>query len=120
MCSNLSCDQLKINWYIHKGINLNLTISTNQKLVVNIQNKIRKESNHNAKKKKSSNHNAREKEKGIEQSWKKNNKLAVEYLSIITANINGLNALIERYIYNGWMKKQDTSILLPTWDSFQM
>ena len=48
MCSSLSCCQPKKDCYIHK-MYMNLTVTTRQKLTVDTQKKMRKQSKHNAK-----------------------------------------------------------------------
>ena len=44
-------------------------------------------------------------------NWKTRFKMAVNtYLSVITLNVNGLNAPIKRHRLAGWIKKQKPSI----------
>ena len=44
-------------------------------------------------------------------NWKTRFKMAINtYLSIITLNVNGLNASIKRHRVGDWIKKQKTSI----------
>ena len=51
MCSNLTCYQLKIDWYIHRLIYVSLMVTTKQKPIVSkeTQNITRIESKHNTK-----------------------------------------------------------------------
>ena len=52
MISNLSCQQLKTGYCLHRLSQVNLTVTTRKKLTENIQKKMKKESKHDTKKKK--------------------------------------------------------------------
>ena len=55
----------------------------------------------------------RNKQKNYKNNWKTSNKMAIStYLSIVTLNINGLNAPIKRHRVADWIKnrKEDPSI----------
>ena len=51
-------------------------------------------------------------------NWKTRCKMAINtYLSIVTLNVNGLNAPIKRHRVADWIKKAKTFNLLPTRNS---
>ena len=52
MISNLSCQQLRTGYYLHRISQVNLTVTTREKLTENIQKKIKQESKHDTEKKK--------------------------------------------------------------------
>ena len=60
-------------------------------------------------------------QKRIQNNQKTLNKMAISiYVSVITLNVNGLNAPIKRHRVTEWMKKKTRSIyMLPRRDSLQ-
>ena len=77
-------------------------VTTNQKSVVHAQTN-RKESKHNTKA--SHHHKGREqKKKGTKKDYKST------YISIITLNVNGLNAPITQHRVTEWTQKEDLYI----------
>ena len=67
----------------------------------------RKSSNHKGKSKK----NKKGTKKTSKINWKTRFKMAINtYLSIITLNVNGLNAPIKRHKAADWIKKQEPAI----------
>ena len=56
----------------------------------------------------------KEKEKKKNRGKQSNNKMALDtYLSIITLNVNGLNAPTKRHRVPEWIRKQDPHICCP-------
>ena len=53
----------------------------------------------------------RNKQKNYKNNWKTSNKMAIStYLSIVTLNVNRLNAPTKRHRLAGWIQKQDPYI----------
>ena len=82
---------------------------TNQKPVIDMQKIKRKESKYISKERQQP---MKESKKRIRKNHnhKTSNKMAKNYLSITTLNINGLNTPIKRHSVTEWIKKQDPSI----------
>lgn len=110
ICSNLTFYQLS---YTHRKLYANLMVITKQKLTLNTQKKMGKESNIWLKK--ASKPQEREKEtKGTERNYENNhkgiNKMEVStYKPIVSWTVNRLTCPIKRHRMDEWMKKQDPS-----------
>ena len=99
-------------------------VTTNEKSIVGVYTKKKKESKHNTK----SSHQITREQKGKErENTYKNksktiNKTAIStYISIITLNVNRLNASTKRQRLAEWIQKQDPYIyMLSTRDPLQI
>ena len=114
MCLSLYDYQSKSRRYSNALTYLKTKVTANQKHTINSQKPKRRELKHNRKE----NHQTtmeKQKQKGTKKkykiNWKTMFKMAINtYLSIITLNVNGLNAAIKKYRVADWIKKQEPTI----------
>ena len=83
--------------YICRLLYQNLTVTTNEKSIIDIHTKKKKESKHNTKDSNQITKEENKRRKGKKKTYKNKsktiNKMAIStYISIITLNVNGLNA----------------------------
>ena len=102
MDSNLSDHQLNIHSYTQKMLYINLIVTTNKKLVIDIQKIKRKESEYIIKESQQIMREESKKRNDHGRTTKNNhktrNKMTIyTYLPIITLNVNGLNTPIKRH-----------------------
>ena len=95
--------QLRTTLYIHRLLYQNLMENTNQNITIYTKKKKERESNPDITLKMSSNHKRKEQRRKERKKTYKNKpktikKMAIgTYISIITLNVNGLNALTKRH-----------------------
>ena len=88
---------------------MNPTITTNQKPEIDPQKLERKEHKHTTKENHQTKGKKLKEEKKYKNSQKTGNKMAISaYLSIVTLNVNRLNAPIKRHKVANWIKKNKT------------
>ena len=112
MGSNLRDYSLNIDCHMHNTLYMNLPVTTNKKPVIDTQKMKRKNPGISLKKKKPSTREESKRRKEQQELQKQpyniNNKKATSpYLSIITLNVNGVNAPVKRHRVADWIKKQD-------------
>ena len=120
MCLSLSDYQFKTSRYRYRSTYMSPIVTTNQRHIIDTQKLERKEDKHTSNK----NHQTtREETKGRTEknygiNWKTSNKMAIStYLSIISLNVNRLNAPIKRHRVADWTRekrKQDSFIYMLT------
>ena len=108
MCLNLDNFQFKPSRCSCSLIYVNPTVTTNQKPIIDTQKWERKKQNYTTKENhQTTREETKEAEKNYTNNQKTNNKMAViTYLSVITLNVNGLNATIKRHRVADWIKKK--------------
>ena len=111
MCLNLNDYQFKTSRYSYKSTYMKPMVTTNQKTSINTQKLRRKKQKHNIKE----NHQTTREEtkrrnqqrRNYKNNQKTSNKMAIiTCLSIITLNVNGLNAPIKRHTVADWIKNK--------------
>ena len=95
---NLNDHHSKTSRYSYRSTYVNYIVTTNQKPTIDIQNLETKEHKHNTKKIIKPQGNTKRRRKELRRTTETNNKMTLStYLSIITLNVNGLNAPIKRH-----------------------
>lgn len=90
---------------------MNPTVTTNQKPEIDPQKLERKEDKHTTKENYQTKGKKLKEEKKYKNSQKTGNKMAISaYLSIVTLNVNRLNAPIKRHKVTDWIKKNKTHL----------